>query len=307
VPVWIAPEKLTPGSQDWEREIREALDESLAVLLLASPESAKSRYVRGEVTLAEAAGLTVVPAWVAGEQWPESVPLGMQHSQRLDIRGVPAWDAALKVADALAGIFRSAFPDYFRVQPAGQSATVPMGFVGVKIVDDDEVAMFRIEKFKCRGDFLDELFLRCVSESFSPYSYGREWFLVKFAALYLPFDWLKRPDGVFDGAHLEWLRQPMDVASGSWMFVERECPRVIGVAYNDVRCRQILRQPKRVMMLRRLDKLRSVALADINEQFRFVEVAVSAHVLWDDENGVEALVETDAQDEQIEYLLRDAS
>ena len=49
VTAWIAPTDLAPASPDWEAAIREAIAASFAVVLVASPDSVGSRYVRGEL------------------------------------------------------------------------------------------------------------------------------------------------------------------------------------------------------------------------------------------------------------------
>jgi hypothetical protein len=87
IPVWTDYEKLVPGTPDWESAIRGAIDRSFAVLLVASPDSRKSVYVKGEVNVAETKGRNVYPLWGRGQDWPDCVPLGMTTTQYIDIRG----------------------------------------------------------------------------------------------------------------------------------------------------------------------------------------------------------------------------
>ena len=44
VAVWTGDEKLSPGTLDWEQAVRGAIDASFAVVLVASPASARSVY-----------------------------------------------------------------------------------------------------------------------------------------------------------------------------------------------------------------------------------------------------------------------
>jgi hypothetical protein len=43
---WVYFEGLTPGTADWEAAVRNAIDQSFALLLVASPASRQSPYVR---------------------------------------------------------------------------------------------------------------------------------------------------------------------------------------------------------------------------------------------------------------------
>ena len=68
VAVWTGEEKLTPGTLDWEQAVRGAIDTSFAVVLVASPDSARSVYVRGELGIASARGLPNSPSGRAGSR-----------------------------------------------------------------------------------------------------------------------------------------------------------------------------------------------------------------------------------------------
>src|SRR5262245_33581082 len=75
IPVWVDYEGIAPGSSDWEQVIRDALERSYAVLLIASPSSAKSQAVRGEVRVAQSRKLDVYPIWIDGDEWVDCAPL----------------------------------------------------------------------------------------------------------------------------------------------------------------------------------------------------------------------------------------
>lgn len=87
IDVWVDRfDLLLLGTQDWEITIREAITESDVVLLIASPESVRSSIVRDEIALAQMHGKEIYPIWIGGEQWLDSIPLGMSKSQYLDMR-----------------------------------------------------------------------------------------------------------------------------------------------------------------------------------------------------------------------------
>ena len=84
---WIDREGVQPGTPDWEEEVRSAIRKAHAVVLLASPNSRQSRYVKDELRIADMYPRPVYPLWMAGEQWMEAIPLGWGGTQYIDARG----------------------------------------------------------------------------------------------------------------------------------------------------------------------------------------------------------------------------
>ncbi len=87
IDIWIDKVGLTPGTLSWEQGLRDAIAASDAILLCASTDSRESAFVRDEVALAKQAGKSIYPAWVAGENWLDCVPLGLGGTQYADLRG----------------------------------------------------------------------------------------------------------------------------------------------------------------------------------------------------------------------------
>lgn len=87
IEVWIDKVGLTPGTLSWEQGLRDAIRDSDAILFCASPDSRESPYVRDEIALAKQSGKPIYPAWVAGDNWLECVPLGLGGTQYADMRG----------------------------------------------------------------------------------------------------------------------------------------------------------------------------------------------------------------------------
>jgi len=87
VPCWVDHQGLPPGTPDWEQAIREAIHACRALLLVASPDSRRSRFVKAELDVAELHGRPILPLWAAGEAWIESIPLGLSTAQFVDARG----------------------------------------------------------------------------------------------------------------------------------------------------------------------------------------------------------------------------
>ncbi|MEP7288798.1 MAG: TIR domain-containing protein [Chloroflexota bacterium] len=104
VRVWIDQSGLEPGTPDWEDALREAIRASRALLLIASPNSRKSRYVKDEIRIAEMYQRPVYPVWASGEQWMESIPMGWGGTQAIDAREARYADALTRIVQTLSNI-----------------------------------------------------------------------------------------------------------------------------------------------------------------------------------------------------------
>lgn len=84
--IWIDQVGLQPGTPDWDEALRNAIQQCDAVILVASPESRRSPYVRDEIALAQDAKKPIYPVWVAGDSWINSIPMGLGSTQNVDLR-----------------------------------------------------------------------------------------------------------------------------------------------------------------------------------------------------------------------------
>ena len=85
VKVWVDNEKLVPGTPIWEEEIENAIGGAFAIVVVLSPDSKKSEWVRREVTLADQFHKRMFPVLVAGNE-DDSIPLRLITRQFVDIR-----------------------------------------------------------------------------------------------------------------------------------------------------------------------------------------------------------------------------
>ena len=67
IPYWIDVEGLTPGTPNWERRIRAAIQQCSAMVWVVSPASYASEYVYSEVAIAQMVGRPVFPVFADGE------------------------------------------------------------------------------------------------------------------------------------------------------------------------------------------------------------------------------------------------
>ena len=87
VVVWIDQQGLVPGTPDWEQSLRDAIRAAASVLLIASPASRQSRYVKDELRIAEMYKQVVYPIWIEGNEWMDVIPMGWGGTQSIDARG----------------------------------------------------------------------------------------------------------------------------------------------------------------------------------------------------------------------------
>ena len=85
VKVWVDTENLVPGSPAWEREIEKSIRASSGVVVLLSPDSNNSQWVRREISFAEENDKQIFPVHVIGDE-NDSIPLRLSSHQRVDLR-----------------------------------------------------------------------------------------------------------------------------------------------------------------------------------------------------------------------------
>ena len=83
--VWVDNEKLIPGTPIWEDAIEKAIRDSAAVLVILSPDSKSSEWVRREISLADQHRKRVFPVLASGDE-NSSITLRLINRQYVDIR-----------------------------------------------------------------------------------------------------------------------------------------------------------------------------------------------------------------------------
>jgi hypothetical protein len=97
--VWVDNEKLVPGTPIWEEEIEKAIKAASAVIVILSPDSKNSEWVRREITLAEQYRAQIFPVLVRGDE-ESSITIRLITRQYVDLRhnediGLNSLNAAL--------------------------------------------------------------------------------------------------------------------------------------------------------------------------------------------------------------------
>lgn len=107
---WVDQIEIMPGTADWEDMLRDAIKQSRALILIASPTSRKSLYVKDELQIARDSKCPVYPLWVLGEVWSDAIPLGWGQTQYIDARGTNEQPGLQKLVNALNSLMNSAAP-----------------------------------------------------------------------------------------------------------------------------------------------------------------------------------------------------
>ena len=85
VNVWVDTENLIPGSPAWEREIERSIRNAAGFIVLLSPESNNSEWVRREISFAEGNNKRMFPVLIQGNE-NDSIPLRLSNHQHVDVR-----------------------------------------------------------------------------------------------------------------------------------------------------------------------------------------------------------------------------
>ena len=95
---WVAINEITPGA-NWQKSIKEGLQNSSVVLFISSGRSAASQWVATEINLAMVQGKQVIPL-ILDDAGAQRLPHQFQNFKWIDFR--PGYDDALKtLLDAL--------------------------------------------------------------------------------------------------------------------------------------------------------------------------------------------------------------
>src|SRR6266536_2469248 len=101
ISVWLDQEAIRVGTPDWEETLRTAIKAASALILVASPDARRSRHVKDEIRVAEMYQLPIYPLWISGDQWIDTVPLGMGNIQHIDARGASYGPAIDQISQEL--------------------------------------------------------------------------------------------------------------------------------------------------------------------------------------------------------------
>ena len=216
--IWIDDQGIEPGTANWERQIRQAVAEAYAVVLLCTPNTASAPYVPAELQLAQSRECRIIPIWMDGEKWIECVPLGISNSQYIDARG-ERYSHGLKSLSTQLHKERGRGPKLALVNTLKEcpSDRVPIIFAKhadqpIKLVsleheirdwrfldkplpDDLQVLAVMPQAYTHFEELLEDIFTGFLTQRYKPYTYGKDWVIVKpnryISLLAVPWFWLR--------------------------------------------------------------------------------------------------------------------
>src|ERR1019366_9114554 len=204
IPVWIDAEALIPGTPDWEGEIRKAISEAYAVLILASPETKESVFVHAELALALEAGIRIFPFWVSGDLWIDSIPLAISKTQYLDGRDKCYSESLKLMLDQLRNLIESSTPKRAFVKNVlhdRSGSETPLAYPSYIAVllstpwwrsrnqwkpESHDLVLLNPREYRSLQQMLDDLYVYHLQDRFEPLTYGSSWLLLEYNRIFNP-------------------------------------------------------------------------------------------------------------------------
>ncbi|MEO1255972.1 MAG: toll/interleukin-1 receptor domain-containing protein, partial [Bacteroidota bacterium] len=221
---WKDEDNLEPGKPNWEYEIRSAIKQASAVVLIASPDALMSDYVQGELTIAKLHNKTIYPIWIRGHNWADCVPLDMIKFQYIDGRKSNLENAIKRLCITLTNMLDTS------------SGIIKLGLPSHDVVEVNIGAFNRFDHF------LNHIYVQyALSLWFQPFKYGSEWVLgnIKTRQIAVPQYWSEIPrDKSLTDMIYEWGHEPVSeygiVPDSYWGVWPAKRLPVVSVSYNSI-------------------------------------------------------------------------
>lgn len=250
IPVWIDRSGVGYEDRSFEREIREALNASFAVVLIASPDSYESDYVQGELDNAKSKKLTLFVVWAKGENYTDAVPTYLSRQTYFDFRGDNYEQEIGKLQTELKKVKDEKLPRFALVPLA---SPFPRSHLSIK-VSDTQKAIIAPDRFDTTRKFLDVLYMEALQQTFPPMTYGKKWIIasvaplgrIMFRSVMLPAQWLteNKPNTSVVRHHGNWFNQPLNGGGlnpmTQWEVLPTEGKVIFGVVTTDRYLKQAL-------------------------------------------------------------------
>ncbi|HKT37630.1 MAG TPA: toll/interleukin-1 receptor domain-containing protein, partial [Ktedonobacterales bacterium] len=160
--VWIDVDGLQPGTSNWETSIRAAISQAFALIFVASPNSAQSGPVHGELSIAGDSNKTILPVWATGDHWSSCAPFDMMRAQYIDLRA----DQYAANLDQLIAAIEQQRPAHMILD----GDAPPQGYFKVALGDfgDQTAIAFKDAAFPTMRQFADTLYTAYLRDRLAP-------------------------------------------------------------------------------------------------------------------------------------------
>jgi hypothetical protein len=202
IDAWIDREGLQPGTPDWEAAIRTAVENTIAVVLLASPRSASSHFVNAEIQLANSFSRPIYPLWIDGSNWIDAVPLVLANTQGIDCRNALWQDGVRQLINILKSHLKDGSPKHFYSESDNSKLSQSIIRDQFEIVVDTQHSIYvNAWAFDTLRELADDIYMHYLRDRFDPFTYGESWVITglrgrtwrnlpEFGRVVVPWKWL---------------------------------------------------------------------------------------------------------------------
>jgi hypothetical protein len=167
-------QKLVPGTPNYDRAIRAAIEDAWAVVYVVSPNSRDSAFVYSEVQTAKENNLPIIPVWIDGEKWIASVIPDMSLAQYVDCR--EDLDANISSAvSQLLSLQSVALPKVIRI-PQGTHLPLNLTKYYTVVVHGERRVGVWLDAMSNVLELVDSIYKELLFETHQP-AYGANWLL----------------------------------------------------------------------------------------------------------------------------------
>ncbi|MDX2161526.1 MAG: HEAT repeat domain-containing protein [bacterium] len=139
---WLDTESLMPGTPNWEKAIKKAIQDVAAVILVATPNVPDSSYVTWEIAVALMFNKPIYAVWADGDHWVQCVPAEIYRTQHIDMRGA-AFDSGFgKLTGALSGTLADFVYTPPPVKPLAAGVKQRSPYKGLNAFKEDDAGDF---------------------------------------------------------------------------------------------------------------------------------------------------------------------
>jgi hypothetical protein len=182
--------KIKRSDPNWRAVLDSSIKKAAAVFVVCSPNARASSAVSAEIEIAVSYKKPIYPIWFAGSDWAQSAPFSLITYNYTDIRDSHEWvgPALDKIIDEII----ESWPKLFEDSANSDLNSFSRDFLSL-VTFEDRKLYFKPACFEKFYQLLQAIYLRFLSERFSPFTYGSEWCMHDDRLYFLPATWALDP------------------------------------------------------------------------------------------------------------------
>ncbi len=195
IPVWFDKKGIKHDTSNYEKDIRKALDESFAFVLLASPHSRESNNVSGEIDIATNKDIPIYKVRVYNAEWSECLPMHMTKADVMDCQRENYDTGIEELRQTLIEKRNEKLPRLYEVS---DNMAIPRCYLSITI-NSQMTLIVLPDCFQNMREFLNEIYVGYLADIYPPFTYGSAWVIASilskakgFRRFSVPLSWLTR-------------------------------------------------------------------------------------------------------------------